>query len=185
MKLPFPLQPSEQVVLVTRRHWVFFVPRFIAYALGALVPIGVLLVVLRVTDNLHGKTALVAGLICLLWLLFWLARLALLKYRYDRDLWVITNQRVVDLVATSPFNFHMSTAALVDLEDVSTSIDGVLQSTFNYGNLECQTAGEMRHFSFRGVPDPRRIAAVLEHESLVAKGRMPPASQDAPTERQR
>ncbi|GEM_PF-425486 len=182
VKLPFPLQPDEQVVLVTHRHWIFFVPRFIGYALAALVPAGLLLLVLRIQGWFHGTTARVALLACLLWLLYWLARLALLKYRYDRDLWVITNHRVVDLVATSPFNFHMSTAALLEIEDISTSIDGIFQSAFNYGNLECQTAGEVRHFTFRGVPDPRRIAAVLEHESLLAKGKLPPALRDTPTE---
>ncbi len=182
MKLPFPLQPDERVVLVTHRHWVFFVPRFIAYALAALVPAGALLLLLRLAGKFHDTTARLALLVCLVWLLFWLARLWLLKFRYDRDLWVITNHRVVDLVASSPVSFHMSTAALPEIEDISTSIDGVLQSLFNFGNLECQTAGEVRHFTFRGVPDPRRIAAVLEHEMLLAKGKLPPSLRDAPTQ---
>jgi hypothetical protein len=185
VKLPFPLQPDEQVMLVTHRHWIFFVPRFIGYALAALLPAGLLLLSLRVSGNFHGTQARIALLVCLVWLLFWLARLALLKYRYDHDLWVVTNHRVVDLVATSPFDFHMSTAALLEIEDITTSINGLFQSAFNYGNLECQTAGEVRHFSFRGVPDPRRIAAVVEHEALLAKGKLPQSPQDAPTERLR
>lgn len=182
MKLPFPMQPDEQVVLVTHRHWIFFVPRFIAYALAALLPAGALLLLLRLTGNFHGTAAKVALLVCAVWLLLWLVRLWLLKFRYDRDLWVITNHRVVDLVATSPLNFHMSTAALTQIEDISTSIDGLFQSAFNFGDLQCQTAGEVGHFTFRGVPDPRRIAAVLEHEMLIAKGKSPPSLHDAPTQ---
>ena len=185
MKLPFPLQPDERVVLITRRHWRFFVPRFVGYALAALLPPLALLIALRLAGQLKGTGLRVALLLAAVWLLFWLARIALHKYRYDHDLWVVTNRRVVDLVASNPFNFHMSSADLVELEDITTSIDGPLQSLFNYGNLECQTAGERGHFRFEGVPHPREIAAVVERESLQAKGHTAPPLRDAPTERLR
>ncbi|MHB8575116.1 MAG: YdbT family protein [Dehalococcoidia bacterium] len=170
MKLPFPLQQGEEVVLVTRRHWLYFVPRFIGYALTALLPAIVLLVVLGVAGKAKGTALTVAAIISAVWILLWLVRIALLKYRYDHDIWVVTNMRMVDLIANNPMNFHMSSADLVELEDVTTSRDGPLQSMFDYGNLECQTAGQVRHFTFRGVPDPRRIAALVERESLAAKG---------------
>ena len=54
MKLPFPIQAGENVVLVTRRHWVYFVPAFIAFAVAGLVPPVALLVILSVTKHFKG-----------------------------------------------------------------------------------------------------------------------------------
>jgi hypothetical protein len=183
VKLPFPLQPAEQVALVTRRHWIFFVPRFIGYALAGVVPVVALLVGLNAARQLAGTGLRVALIASAVWLLFWLFRIALLKYRYDRDLWIVTDQRVVDSVQRSPFDFHMSTTDLVRIQDTSVAIDGVLQRVLDYGNLQCQTAGEAMHFTFRGVPNPKQIAAIVERESLRAKGYAPPPITDAPTER--
>ncbi len=174
MKLPFPLQDGEALILLTRRHWLYFVPKFLAEALAALVPVAALLIVLGTAGRLHGTLLGVALLLSAVWLGFWLFRIGLNKYRYDRDLWAITNRRVVDVVARSPVNFHMAAADLVQLQDVSIERNGVLASLFDYGDILCQTAGELPHFSFRGVPDPRRIGAVLEREALAAKGNRGP-----------
>jgi hypothetical protein len=182
VKLPFPLQPDERVVLITRRHWLYFVPRFVAEALAGLLPAALLLLLLNAAGALHGTALKVALVVCLVWLTFWVVRIALAKYRYDHDLWVLTDRRIVDLVATSPVHFRMSAAGLTEIEDITTSINGPLQALFGYGNLECQTAGEVRHFSLRGIPNPRQLAAAIEHETLVAKGRMPASPREAPTE---
>jgi hypothetical protein len=175
VKLPFELLPNEQVVLITRRHWRFFVPRFVAYALVGLLPPIALLWALSASGHLKGLTLTVALVAGGAWLLLWIGRIGLLKYRYDNDIWAVTDQRVVDVDKPTPVRFHMSAAALVELEDITTSRNGILQTMLDYGNLECQTAGEREHFSFRGVPNPRAIAADVERESLAAKAaRRPP-----------
>lgn len=176
MKLPFELLPNEQVVLVTRRHWLFFVPRLVGYTLVGLLPPIALLWALSATSHLKGLALTVALVAGGAWLLIWLGRIGLLKYHYDNDLWAVTDQRVVDVVKPTPLRFHMSAADLVELEDVTTSRNGIFQTLFDYGSLECQTAGERGHFSFRGVPNPRAIAAVVERESLAAK-----AARQSPT----
>jgi hypothetical protein len=170
MKLPFPLQPGEQVVLVTRRHWIYFWPRAIFFALAALLPVAALNAGIGFAGQLKGTGLTVALVVSAVWLLFWLVRLVFLKYRYDRDLWVITDQRVVDLVQRSPFDFHMSSTDLIRIQDVSVAINGLWQRMLDYGDLQCQTAGETMHFTFRGVPNPRNIASLVERESLRAKG---------------
>lgn len=185
MNLPFPLQDGERVILLTRRHWLYFVPKFAGYALAAIVPVVVLLAILAGTGNLKGTGLAASLIVSALWIAFWLFRIVLLKYRFDRDLWAITDRRVVDLVATSPLHFRMSTADLVQIQDISIERNGMLQSMFDFGDILCQTAGEVPHFSFRAVPNPRAIGATLERESLAAKGRARGLSPiaDAPTER--
>jgi len=183
LKLPFPLQTGERVLLVTPRHWLTLVPRFTLMVLFAIVPVAALLAWIGVANQLHGPLLGVAMLGALAWLVLGLLQAALQKYRYDHDLWVVTDRRVVDLESRSPFHFHMSAADLCELEDVSTSRDGVLPSLFDYGRLECQTAGQLRHFAFRDVPDPRGVAALVEREARRARGVDRFSFADAPTER--
>lgn len=186
MKLPFPLQPGEQIILVARRHWMAFVPRFVGYVLAALVPVVVAVVLLKAAGKLHGTALDIVLIVAVLWLLYWLFRIAVLQYRYSYDLWVVSDRRIIDLYRSSPFNFRMSTADLVEVEDISTSINGVFASLFDFGDIECQTAGEVRHFTFAEVSHPRQIAALIQEEATAAKGgerRPRAAGQEAPTER--
>jgi hypothetical protein len=170
VKIPFPLQDDEQVVLVTRRHWLYFFPALAGDVLAAAVPVAVLLWLLKASGHFKDTPLRIAIVASVIWLLFWLSRIGLLKYRYDRDLWVVTNRRVVDVVAPNPFRFHMSSADLVQIQDITVGRDGVWESMFDFGDIQCQTAGEDQHFSFRDVPNPRHIGAVVERESLEAKG---------------
>lgn len=186
MKLPFPLQPGEQIVLVARRHWMAFVPRFVAKVLAALLPAAVVIALVQAAGHLAGTTLKVVLVAVALWLLYWLVRLVVLQYRYSHDLWVVSDHRIIDLYRSSPVHFKMSTADLVEVEDISTSINGVLASLFDYGDIECQTAGEVRHFVFAQVPHPKQIAALIQEEATAAKGgerRACAFPQEAPTER--
>ena len=80
-------------------------------------------------------------------------------------------------MAPNPFRFHMSSADLVQVQDITVGRDGVWESMFDFGDSQCQTAGEDQHFSFRDVPNPRQIGAVVERESLEAKGQRPKPGQ--------
>jgi hypothetical protein len=163
MKLPFPLQEGEQLLALARRHWLFLYPKLVAGAIVALVPVGALwwaMARLDWADNaLPRLIALVATVV---WLVYWAIRLYLLKYRYDNDVWVVTNQRVVDSVKNNWFHLQMSTADLVDIEDMTVIRTGVLGTVFDFGDINCQTAGTVPKFSFRGVPRPREVQALVD-----------------------
>jgi hypothetical protein len=163
MKLPFPLQEGEQLLALARRHWLFLYPKLVAGAIVALVPVGALwwaMARLDWADNaLPRLIALVATVV---WLVYWAIRLYLLKYRYDNDVWVVTNQRVIDSVKKNWFHLQMSTADLVDIEDMTVIRSGVLGTVFDFGDINCQTAGTVPKFSFRGVPRPREVQALVD-----------------------
>ena len=163
MKLPFPLQEGEQLLTLARRHWLFVYPKLVAGVIVALVPVGVLwwaMTRLNWADNaLPRLIALVATAV---WLVYWAIRLYFFKYRYDNDIWVITNQRVIDSVKNHWFHLQMSTADLVDIEDMSVTRSGVLGTVFDFGDIDCQTAGAVRKFSLLGIPRPREVQALVD-----------------------
>jgi hypothetical protein len=93
-------------------------------------------------------------------------RIFLNWYRYRHDLWVITNQRIVDSLKNHPFHHRLSTADLVNVQDMTVQRSGILQTTLNYGDILCQTAGGAGTGEFRlsGIPDPQQVQLLVDKE---------------------
>jgi hypothetical protein len=157
-KLPFDLQRDERVVLFTRRHWVFLWPRFAFHALIGLVPVIVLLVVVSWGSVLWK----ILGIVELLWLGYWAARCFFDWFSYNNDIWVVTNQRIIDAVKPNFFKSRLASADLVDVEDIAVEHEGVLPTLFKFGSLRCQTAAERPNFVLAGVPKPTAILSVID-----------------------
>jgi len=164
-RLPFPLQENEQVVLVCRRHWIFLWPRTIWLALWAIVPVIVAGLLLSWTDAYDGLVAQIFWVAAAVWLLYWAARIFLNWYRYRHDIWVITNQRIVDSLKNNPFHHKLSTADLVNVQDMTVERSGLLQTALNYGNIICQTAGMSgAEFRLSGIPRPQEVQLLVDKE---------------------
>lgn len=153
MSLPFPLQDHETVLLRCRRHAIYLYPRLVAIALVAIAPVVVLLLV---TTHV---AALAASAV---WLLFWVANAYLLWFRYRNDMWIVTNQRVVDSVKRHWFHHRMASTDLVDVEDIAIHRAGVLQTVLNFGNVQLQTAGVQANFVLTGIPDPAGVLGTID-----------------------
>src|SRR5688572_2333381 len=142
--LPFPLQDGERVLGIRRKHWIFLWPTIVFYALVAIVPVLLLRWLLDtagILDDINPVFWIVAGL----WLIFWGIRLVLTWYRYHHDFWVITSQRLVDCRRRHPFDLTVSTADLVNVQDMSVHRNGVLATILDFGNIVCQTASADTH----------------------------------------
>jgi hypothetical protein len=85
-------------------------------------------------------------------------------YRYRHDIWVITNQRLIDSYKRHPFDLKIASADLVNVQDMSVERKGVLRTMLNYGDIVCQTASEMQGFRLAGIPDPRAVQALVDRE---------------------
>ena len=156
LKLPFDLQKNESVLLFARRHPAFLVIQLVKQAAFALIPIAALLTIFALTAGLDGRKGQVAGLISLVWFVFWAVRAYFAWYRYNHDIWVVSNQRVVDSIKKNWFHHAMASADLDDVEDISIRKAGIFATAFNFGDLLLQTAGERPNFVLSGIPDPSR-----------------------------
>jgi hypothetical protein len=163
-KLPFQLQASERVVEMRRRHWWFLWPHTVVLALTAILPPLILLwflQLLNLDDNLSTIFPIVAGL----WILGWGIKAALNWYVYQNDIWVVTNQRLIDSYKKNPFNHRVATADLVNVTDLSTYKQGILATTLNFGDVLCETAGaSIGTFRISGVPDPQSLQLLIDAE---------------------
>ncbi len=161
-KLPFELQEDEAVILFARRHWIFFYSQLALIILAGLVAtIGVVIIVLS-TFGFDGLVGKAVGVALVLWAGYWGVRAYFHWYRYQNDIWAVTNQRLVDSIKKNWFHHQMASADLVDVEDIRVVKQGILNTVFNYGDVQCQTAGEVPNFILDGIPDPARTLAVVD-----------------------
>lgn len=162
MKLPFELQSDETVLLFARRHWIYFYSQLALIVFAGMVgTVGAIVLVLT-TFGFDGVAGKGTGLALLLWAGYWGVRGYFHWYRYQNDIWAITNQRLVDSIRRHWFHHQMASADLVDVEDIRVVRSGFLHTILNFGDVRCQTAGEVANFILDGVPDPTRTLAVVD-----------------------
>ncbi len=164
VSLPFPLQDNEDVLLVCRRHWIYLWPRTIVWMALAVLPIVVAAWLLFRVASVGGQGAMIFWLVALVYLLAWAIRIFLNWYQYDNDLWVITNQRVVDCIKPNPFGLKVSTADLVNIQDMTVVRSGILATALNFGDIVCQTAADNRDFTLGGIPRPQDVQLLMDKE---------------------
>src|SRR5690349_19216571 len=104
-------------MLLARRHWVFFAWEVGRRALYGLVPFIAVLVIVGITIGFN-TAGTVLTLIAAAWLLFWVAQALLAYYRYNHDIWVVTNQRIIDSYKRHPFHHRMASADHTDVQDI-------------------------------------------------------------------
>ena len=162
--LHFPLQENERVLTICRRHWFYLWPRTVFYLIAAIVPVAVAGFLVQKAAGLDGTAGKVFWIVALVYLLYWLVRIFLNWYRYHNDIWVITNQRIVDSTKTTPITLKISTADLINVQDMTVERDGLFRTMFNYGDVICQTAAEQQEFRMTGIPRPQEIQLLVDKE---------------------
>jgi len=158
--LPLPIQPGERVLLLRRRHWMFLWPTVLLNLLLGLIPTGAFIWLI---DQI-GIEGAIANVIIAIYLVFFLIRLVFVWYKYRHDFWVVTNQRVIDIKRNHPLNMQISTADLVNIQDMTIRRNGLLRTMLDYGDVVCQTAGMESDFTIAGVSDPRAVQALVDRE---------------------
>jgi uncharacterized membrane protein YdbT with pleckstrin-like domain len=162
MDLPVEMQPDESVILVVRRHPVYMMAKIAGAGLAAVIPIVLLIWLLSATSGFDGAIGWIAVIAAVLWILIWAAVAYFIWYKHEHDLWVVTNQRLLDVYRSNFFNQRVSSADLVNVQDISIEKAGVLATLFNFGDVSCQTAGAQGSFVLLGIPNPTHILTSLD-----------------------
>jgi hypothetical protein len=163
---------DEHIVLLLRKHPITQIGWVLTAILLALMPI-----------LFYGVGALsffpwnyqLAALILWYLLLTGFTIEAFLKWYFH--VFIITDERVIDVDFLSLVYKHVSAAKVDNIEDVTSVTSGFFQSLFNYGNVYIQTAGAKREFQFESVPFPAKVTRllnelILEEEQEKIEGRV-------------
>lgn len=114
-------------------------------------------------------------------LVFWyllvsgIALEAFLSWFYN--VYIITDERVIDVDFISLIYKNISAAKLDNIEDITATTSGAFAAIFNYGTVKVQTAAEVTEFEFANVPQPAKVTTLLnelllEEEREKVEGRV-------------
>ncbi len=178
MGLPVNLQQDEVVVAVRKRHPVYVILKGIL----ALVIAGLAIWLFSWLSGASPWTTSIWGWLMGATVVIVALYLGLLFYRYQNDLWIVTNQRLIDSLRTTPVNQSISSTDLINVQDIRIERRGILATIFNFGDVVCQTASTEGEFSFRGVGDPKGLMEKLDRlrdEARRSGGSAPAQPQPA------
>lgn len=148
---------KEEIVLLLRRHpitnfgWIF-----IAF-LMCLAPFA--LRFFPVVEFLPPRFQFIA---LLMWYLLTVAFILEQFLGWYFNVYIITDERLVDVDFVSLIYKEISDAAIDKIQDVSFKMGGIFGTMFNYGTVYVQTAAEKPRFEFEKVPNPALVAKILE-----------------------
>jgi hypothetical protein len=162
--VPFPLQQGEQVLELVRRHWWFLWPYTLWLVIVAFAPVAVLagaFDAIGILDDLGWFFWIPA----VLWIAYWGVRALFNWYRYQHDIWVVTNQRLIDVFRSNPLNKRIVTADLVNIQDMRVERRGVTATVLGYSDLLCSTAGTQGDtLNISGVPNAEELQLLIDRE---------------------
>ncbi len=169
MKLPVELQAGESLVRTFRRHWMYAYPHLIGIAFIAVIAPLLALYAVSKTAGLDGIVGTISYVVAGVWFVYWAVRGYFTWYRYENDLWILTDQRVIDSIKHHWFHKQISTADLVNVQDITVKRNGLLATTFNFGDVQCETAGERLKFVLSGIPKPAEALAQIDRARDAAR----------------
>lgn len=156
---------NEQVILLLRRHPFVIAIRLVGIVLLALAPLFCAVVFgyyLMDNDLVTPALFLLSIWYLLLWQIAWYA-LAM----YALDVWIVTNQRIIDSTQHGYFNRTISEIDLRRIQDISVTTTGFIPTLLHFGNLEVQSAGAENKFMFKEIPNPEIVKDVIARHAGI------------------
>lgn len=163
---------DEEIILVLRKHPITQIKWIVTAILLCFLPM--LIVGLGVFNALPQRYELAIHIGWYLLILGFVVESAL---SWFFNVYIITDERIVDVDFLSLIYRNISTAKIDNIEDVTAKTGGVVRSVFNFGTVQVQTAAERNEFEFEDVPQPNKVTKllnelILEEEQEKVEGRV-------------
>jgi len=153
-------RPDETTILFLRRHWLVLIFKLFP----ALFFLIALLLVLFLRDfwliMLGWEKAFFDLFFASLWMFFWIL-LFIIWIDYYLDVWIVTDQRIINIEQASLFRRRISELEMGKIQDVTSQVQGIIPTLFRYGYVYVQTAGEKERFVFCEVPNPAKVKNII------------------------
>jgi len=146
---------NEEILMVIHRHWfniVVHLGTIIALSVFLLGGVSFLPALFPEMSTLQNSLFFVFIQNTLLLFLWLFGFLVWIDYYFD--VWIVTNERIVNIEQKGLFTRQISELRFSRVQDVTASVDGLIPTILNFGNVTVQTAAEEERFVFRQVADP-------------------------------
>lgn len=156
------LEQGEEILLFLRSHHVTNIPWIVTTFLLLLVPVALFPLLDAIfpsflTISINFKIALVLFFYLIT---FGYALISFLQWFYN--IGIIASSNILDIDYSQVVQVHVSATKVEKIEDVSFKQTGFIQTLFNYGDLDIQTAGSHPNFELRNIPNPDKAALMIQ-----------------------
>ncbi len=164
-------KPYEKIEFLLRRHPITFIPILLLFIILLLIPVALYFLINSIYPQLltgpisFPLLALATSVYILSIYLFFYAQFI----DFYLDLWIVTNDRIVDIEQHGLFSRTTSELDLYRIQDVTVNVDGLFPTIFKYGDVHVKTASNNSDVIFRNIPNPnqvRQAAIQLSEEDL-------------------
>jgi len=171
-KCSFPGQrENEEIKLVLRKHLIVLLPHFVYISLMFLLPVVFYIIIVPTAfpaflnapyDKLFILLTLIYyGFIWIITFTVWVD--------YYLDVWIITNERLLDIEQIGFFNRVVSELDFKRIQDITSRVHGILPTMFGFGNIHIQTAAEESKFDLKTIPHPVTVRREITKLYKAAK----------------
>lgn len=156
--------PDERTIAKLHKHWIIFLRDTInTLALGIILLIPALYA-LKISAFQSASTN--AGAIIyfgvLTWLLIVFLSLSVIWTNYYLDMWIVTDRRIINIDQIGLFNRQVATWRMERVQEITLRTKNIVQSLFNYGAIEIQTAGPTDEYAIvEGIPNPEHVRDMI------------------------
>lgn len=172
--------PNEKVVLFLRRHWIDLIRIFIFSGVLFVLPVVVGVLIELANPNLLAHIfwgpALLAILVAYLLVVLVLTFTELTDYWLD--VWIVTNERIINTEQFGLFNRVVSEVHLHQIQDITSEQKGLLATFLTYGDVYIQTAAERERFQFKNIDNPEDVKIAISGLSKICKNNHGHAMKD-------
>jgi len=151
--------PDERVILLIRRHFLAILPYVVTaglfYLLGLILVFVLPALFPAVVSGFSYNIYILAVSVLFLFTTSFLFHNWTLHYLHVA---ILTDDHFVEVSQAGMFSRKVSQMSLDKVQDVSASQKGVVDTMFDIGTVDVQTAGELPNFLIEHVPDPSGIA---------------------------
>ncbi|MFH1822479.1 MAG: PH domain-containing protein [Patescibacteria group bacterium] len=157
-RLPNQL-PDEKIIKVLRRDVFILFKKIVLFMFLILLPFAFFYFIIQSQNNLlSGQLSypvIVLGTSAyylFIWLFFFFSFID-----YYLDIWIITNERIIDVQQEGFFSRTIAEQRLYRIQDVTSEVHGFFPTILKYGEVYVQTAGTKQRFIFYEVPLPDQV----------------------------
>lgn len=154
------LNPNEQIIKALHRHWILIIGEIIIISFFIFAPLIAALFAADFIKETAGNFYYLAWFLLSIYLLLAYLTLFIIWMDYYLDIWIVTNERILDIEHSGIFKREVSEFPIRNVQDVTIEIPGMIPSILKYGNLLVQTAGE-RNFKVMQIPYPEEAKDII------------------------
>lgn len=161
-------EPDETVLITVRKHWFVILSELFGTFIMLTAPFFIIFILAIfpnfIPESLHIQSHLpIIAFGVSVWMIFSLMAGFMVWTHYYLDLWVVTDHRIIAIDQVQFFNRKISSFRLERLQDMKVTINGIIPTFLNFGNIHAHTAGTgEENFSTTGLPDPRGLQAIIQ-----------------------